>query len=335
MKRFLKSFATAVYALSSVTVFAATPTDQGAQKVIWAPQTETKIDWEAGILPPPALTASDKKMIDWAKRFAPTAQNGMPTKHFSVDKNSKTVIGSTDYEIILSDTNYDDGMVVRFAKNGKPITHFPPADSLIVLNYATGQEVNFALMDGKGLLKISIILMVDSSGSMAPFKKDVENAVKTFSTALGGSTNCGLYLFDEKTNELANQKNTDCLRMSKLMISKYHTKGGGTHLGEALETGFKKASEVKSDFTAVVLISDGEDTASYDPKKLSTLKGNTPLYTYWLSHNSGGEPPAILKQNADVYLDSSRDVLIKTFMDAISKRYAGLRVIQLTKAKGK
>ncbi|HKE55841.1 MAG TPA: VWA domain-containing protein [Pyrinomonadaceae bacterium] len=127
---------------------------------------------------------------------------------------------------------------------------------------------------------ITVVLLIDTSGSTSFRLEDIQNAAISFASKLKSDDQVMVMSFDDRINVLS-RPTSDRALITKA-IRRTRT-GGGTRLYDAVDSIFTQQLKTISGRKAVVLFTDGVDTtshrASYDSTLRQAEESDAPIYS--------------------------------------------------------
>ncbi len=205
------------------------------------------------------------------------AQSGRKTSEPKSSKPAETSDGITTDRIASPDGETIEGDVIRFdtALITVPVTvqdrygRYVPLlrrENFRIMEEGVEQKIAyFATTDSP----FTVVLLLDTSGSTRLRLDDIQNAAINFVGKLKAADSVMVMSFDDRINVLCNAT-TDRDAITKA-IRKTRT-GGGTRLYDAVEDVLTKQLKTISGRKAVVLFTDGVDTASRRATYNSTMR---------------------------------------------------------------
>lgn len=166
-----------------------------------------------------------------------------------------------------------------------------------------GQPRKLRVLSGEAT-ETSIVALLDNSGSMDAFIKNVREAAKLFIQLLGGTDRACTYAFDHEVQHLCSTidvsvgKNKTFLMKS---LDKYRERGGGTAMYDAIDKVIQNEMVTEKDRRkAIVALTDGVSSGSLQTALDATSKHNVAVYSIGmggvddkalqeLSNKSGGK----------------------------------------------
>src|SRR5207245_4293030 len=133
------------------------------------------------------------------------------------------------------------------------------ADDLIVQE--DGQVQTISHFSQSNDLPVSVGLVLDTSGSMERKIGTATSSVERFIRTIHNDDDIFLMVFSNRPT-LAQDFTDDREKLSRAL--RQISVGGGTALYDAVDESLRKVKHGKHDKKAILLITDGEDTSSYD-----------------------------------------------------------------------
>lgn len=225
------------------------------------------------------------------------AQSGRKTTEPKSSKPAETTDGITTERITSPDGETIEGDVIRFDtalvtipvtvqdRYGRYVPQLRRENFRILENGVQQKIAYFATTDSP----FSVVLLLDTSGSTRLRLDDIQNAAINFVSKLKPSDSVMVMSFDDRIDIRCNAT-TDRDVITKA-IRKTRT-GGGTRLYDAIDDILTKQLKTISGRKAVVLFTDGVDTASRRATSHSTMRlaeeSEAAIYTVDYDTSGGG-----------------------------------------------
>jgi VWFA-related protein len=209
----------------------------------------------------------------------PTKSEAKPTPTPEDDSgitDSKLEEGETvEGDVVRFDTSLITVPVTVIDRNGKYVPTLRRSDFRIYEEGLEQKIAYFATVDQP----FTVILLIDTSGSTQIKLEDMQNAAITFVDQLKPDDSVMVMSFDDSINVLC-KPTTDRNAITKAI---YRTRtGGGTRLYDAVSQVLKKQLRTISGRKAVVMFTDGVDTASFNSTFDGTIRlaeeSDAPIY---------------------------------------------------------
>jgi len=149
------------------------------------------------------------------------------------------------------------------------------------------QDIAFFGVDDQ--TPISVVVVVDASGSMTDKMDDVHDALEHFMTTLRTDDEVSLFRFSDVVDLVAEGVGADRARLRRAV--ERLTPGGATALHDAIHAGVERAMEGRHRKKVVIVISDGNDTASdrsEDDAAAAVRQSEVLLYALGIGHGARG-----------------------------------------------
>lgn len=142
-------------------------------------------------------------------------------------------------------------------RRGRPAAQLRQED-FTVYEDDVRQDIAFFGLDDQ--THISVVVVVDTSGSMADKMDDVHDALEHFITTLRTDDEVSLFRFSDAVDLVAEGTGADRARLQRAVADL--TPGGSTALYDAIHAGVQRAMEGRHRKKVAIVISDGNDTGS-------------------------------------------------------------------------
>jgi len=215
----------------------------------------------------------------------------------------------------------------------KPITNLRQGDFKV---FEDEQPVELTGAEFSSALPINVILVLDTSGSMSGERlRQAKQATVSFIDSLYRGDQAAVFTFGNDVNKIVDL--TDDLNSAKRQFESANIVAiGATRLYDAVYSAVQMAQTLPDSRTAVLVLSDGEDTNSIQTAdSVITLarsaSSNVPIYTIGIGNEfDAGVLTRMAEQTGGTYSQSTRDADLPQLFNEVAEQLAAEYLLTYT-----
>jgi outer membrane protein OmpA-like peptidoglycan-associated protein len=207
-----------------------------------------------------------------------------------IEKSKKIELNAQQYNAVDSSKL----IITPFYKDGKQVPDLKPENIIIKKKNKIANIVSVTSMTETEEIRTRVLLLVDNSSSMSPYKKEVILILNDLIKNLGKGVVISVCIFDSRNKNEQFKYEEEALPINLLKFttdrdsinyfyeSAYESTSSQTYLYDEIYVGLEylKSDSTNVDNTVAIILSDGEDIGSSVSKKylLNRDLGNTVIY---------------------------------------------------------